>query len=249
MGQRIAIINCSPPGSYFVHGGKRYTASELLAMKAQESGAEARIYRPAENRDDFPSMDDFDAAIIPGSRLDIDGPGRKANPWMEGLISFILRAHQARKPMLGICFGHQAIGVAFGCRIGRIPPPQNLEIGLVPLELTDEGADDELFHGVPRRFDAMMWHYRFIEPAPAGGTVLARGPGGMIQAFRIGKTTWGVQFHPDYSAEDVAERMERQKAALVKDTDLAAVKLAGPRKDALVLDNFLILATDSGKKR
>ncbi len=248
MGPRIAVINCSPPGSYFVHGGKKYTASELLAMRAREAGAEPKIFWPAKDGSDFPALDEFDALLIPGSRLDIDGPGRKANPWMEDLIRLIRNAHAEEKPMLGICFGHQAIGVAFGCSIGRIPRPQNLEIGLVPLELTDEGAEDGLFNGVPRRFDAMMWHYRFIEPAPEGAVVLAKGTAGMIQSFRIGKSTWGVQFHPDYAAEDLAQKIRGQKAALAKETDLSAVRLDGPRKDALVLDNFFRLAMDSAKR-
>ena len=254
MAFRIAIINCSPPGSFFVREGKSYTASELLALKARDYGAangrdiDARIYHPAKEGTDFPTLGDFDALIIPGSRLDIDPQGRKENPWMEDLIDLIRRAHEGGKPMLGICFGHQAIGVAFGCSIGRIPPPRNLELGMTPIELTEEGASDPLFAGVPPKFDAMMWHYRFVEQPPRGATVLAKGTtDGMIQAFRIGRTAWGVQFHPDYSAADVAGRVERQKAALAKETDLSAIKLGGERKDALVLDNFLRLALADGR--
>lgn len=242
MALRIAILNCSPPGmSLFTKGGKGYTASELLSMDlGKRAGVEPRIFWPARDPVDFPAQDEFDALIIPGSRLDIDAQGREENPWMEDLIAFIKKT-QGSKPMLGVCFGHQAIAVAFGSRIGSIPAPKTLELGLVRLTLTKDGEKDPLFSGVPREFDAMMYHYRFIEPEPDGSVVLARG-GGMVQSFRIGESTWGVQFHPDYSAANIRERITQQKGRLSKETDMDSVRLAGRRYDRLVLDNFIKLA-------
>ncbi len=245
MAPRLAIIDCSPRGSYFVRDGKRCTASELLAMKAREAGLAPSIHSPAKDGGDFPEDGSFEALIIPGSRLDIDPQGRKENPWMEDLIGLIQRTHRRGKPMLGICFGHQAIGVAFGSGIGRIPPPRNLELGMVGLELTEEGRADALFAGVPARFEGMMWHYRFVDRLPEGAVALARGNDGMLQSFRIGRATWGVQFHPDYSYADVAQRMKRQAKDLRRKTDLSKVRLEGERHDALVLDNFFALARKS----
>ncbi|MEW6721814.1 MAG: type 1 glutamine amidotransferase [Candidatus Micrarchaeota archaeon] len=253
MAVRIAIINCaSREQETFSEGGKSYTASALLAKKIAEFGESSgvrfavRIYRPPEGPADFPKMDEFDAAIIPGSKHDIDEEGRKANPWMENLLDFIREAHSRKKPMLGICFGHQAIAVAFGSGITRM---QKGEIGFVPAELTAEGGQDILLRGVPKKFDSMQFHFCFVEPLPEGAAALAWGTAPKIlQAFRIGGTTWGVQFHPDYSPENVSEAIGRRREALSKSADVGSIRLeTGRRTDDLALKNFLaFLALRSG---
>ncbi len=247
MASRLAIIDCAPKGSFFIHGGRRYTASQLIAAKARRAGLVPSISSPAKDPGDFPQDESFDALIIPGSRLDIDPEGRRENPWMEGLIGLIRRAHEAGKPMLGICFGHQAIGVAFGSLLGRIPPPRSLELGMVGLVLSAEGRVDPLFEGVPERFGGMMWHYRFLEGLPEGAVALAKGKDGMLQSFRIGRTTWGVQFHPDYSSADVAQRVKAQEKDLREKTDLSEVRLGGVRHDRRALGNFLRIASGRGR--
>ncbi|MFN7991929.1 MAG: type 1 glutamine amidotransferase [Candidatus Micrarchaeia archaeon] len=249
MAVRLAVINCSSlDPEILTYDGAKRPASEIVQMKLasiaerEGIGISISVHRPPADRTDLPPLGAFDALVIPGSKHDIDEKGRMENPWMEDLIRFIRTAQGAGKPMLGICFGHQAIGAAFGSRMGRMMPPKNLELGLVQVELTEEGAADPLFRGVPRRFDAMQYHFRFVEPAPEGSVVLAYGvQPKIIQAFRIGMTTWGVQFHPDYSEENMHEMISRRIESLSKATDLGRVRLDGKRYDVMVLSNFLAM--------
>lgn len=243
----LAIVNCgSPEQEMLTFGNVRYSASQILAgkiiafSKANGVEIEPHIFWPA-GGGVFPNPADFDAFIIPGSKHDIDEAGRKANPWMETLLDFIRRAHSLKKLMLGICFGHQAIGVAFGSRIRRIASPTNIELGFVPVGLTREGEADPLFSGMPKRFDTMQFHFCFINPAPRDGVVLAYGINPkIIQSFRVGKTTWGVQFHPDYSPDNLREVIGRRREYLSKATDLSRIRLdPSERLDDKVLINFL----------
>lgn len=248
MATKVAIINCgSLDQEKITQDGKQYYASELLSMKisdfSKKNGKDfvTAIYRPSINEKDFPRSTDYDIVLIPGSKLDIDDEGRKKNQWMETLIGFIKDTHSSSIPLLGICFGHQAIGVSFGSKLGRIAPPQNLELGFIPIALTEEGERDPLFKGIPKKFDAMQFHFRFIDHAPKNSVALANGiEPKILQSFRIGKMTWGVQFHPDYSADNVNEMIARRHESLSKVTDLSKINLnVKKRFDNIVLSNFL----------
>lgn len=243
---RISIINCAPKNQELVsYYGKSISASQILAMKIRSYLPhlyDIKIHRPSLNPRDFPEPGSYDCVIIPGSRYDIDEAGRIANPWMEDLLGFIKTTHKDSVPMLGICFGHQAIAVANGSKMMRVFPPQNVELGLVQLELTRVGLKDPIMKGIPKKFCALEYHFRFIQIAPKGSVVLSYGPDKIIQSFRFGKT-WGVQFHPDYNLKNVREMVERQKDKLSKSTDLSKLRLPirwpGERQDNKVLKNFI----------
>jgi GMP synthase-like glutamine amidotransferase len=251
MATRIAIINCgSEDQEALTEDGRDYNASELLSRKAVRlmesfgASATARIYRPPEDRRDFPDPGGFDAAIIPGSKHDLDDKEMRSNPWMVDLLAFIREAHSASKPLLGICFGHQAIGVAFGCRLHRMGPGP--ELGLKPAALTPDGVSDPLFYGVPPRFDAMQFHHCCLLRPPDGGTALAWGESPrIVQALRVGSSSWGVQFHPDYSSANMAQIIGRHRESLSAKTDLSGIRLEGERHDSRVLGNFLRVVRSS----
>ena len=80
-------------------------------------------------------------------------------------------------------------------------PATQEEVGWHEVELTPEAAGDPLFAAAPERFDAFQWHsYAF--DLPPGGVPLARNPVG-LQAFRIGDSAWGIQFHAEVTREIV----------------------------------------------
>lgn len=251
---KLAIVDCSSKDrEALTFNGKQYYASELLAMKVgtlcalRGTNLEHVIVRLSEGGKLIP--EEFDGIIIPGSKLDIDTEGRTANPWMSDLIELIRATHDHSVPLLGICFGHQAIAVAFGSSIERVPPPANLELGFINAILTEEGKKDPLFEGIPQNFQALSYHYRTVESEPKGSVVLSKGKAGQIlQSYRIGMTTWGVQFHPDYSQANLMEMIDRRKDALIKKTDLSKVIVrVGRRYDEKVLANFLDIVLNRKK--
>ena len=237
MRKKVAILNCGAPDQPRFTSEK-LSASQIIASKLASLGSiEPIIFTPTANH--LPSPVEFDGFVIPGSKYDPDPYEIIANPWMEGLLEFIRQVHKLNKPLLGICFGHQAIGVAFGSVLHRVEPPRNMELGLVPVELTELGQKDLLFDGVPKNFLGMQYHFRYIDHLPAEMQSLANGSDlKLVQAIRIG-SLYGVQFHPEYSSAHMAELVDAYADRLATKTDLSVVRIRGPRSDEKVLANFV----------
>jgi GMP synthase (glutamine-hydrolysing) len=120
------------------------------------------------------------------------------HPWLREENLFLQRLLDIRKPVLGVCLGAQLLAKAAGATVG---PAQEPEIGWYPVDLTDDAADDPVLGGLPRRFDAFQWHY-YKHGLPAGAVELARNDV-CTQAFRLGDSAWGVQFHPEVTLDQV----------------------------------------------
>ncbi len=235
---RIAIIGCGPanqePMTYL---GAKWTVRGLLGRKIQDFAArqgytiEPHLYWPTGNPGDYPIPGTYDAVIIPGSRLNIDDDGLSENTWMDGLLEFI-RCIEPEVPVLGICFGHQAIAVAHGGRVEKIPKPIHVEVGFSPVYMTGDGKGDEIFRDIPGTFEGLFSHSTYVAKPPAMSKTLAYGVmEDMVQAYRVGHSTWGVQFHPDYSPDNIGELVQYRKAKLANLLDISQIKTineAGP---------------------
>ncbi|MCB0929089.1 MAG: aminodeoxychorismate/anthranilate synthase component II [Mycolicibacterium insubricum] len=130
------------------------------------------------------------------------GPG---TPERAGASIALVRAcAQTETPLLGVCLGHQAIGVAFGATVDRAP------------ELL-HGKTSTVFHsntgvleGLPNPFTATRYHSLTILPdtVPAELEVIAHTEGGVIMAVRHRSLPiHGVQFHPESILTEGGHRM------------------------------------------
>jgi GMP synthase (glutamine-hydrolysing) len=106
-------------------------------------------------------------------------------------------------PVLGVCLGAQLLAKAALAPIYRVATP---EIGWFEVELTDEAANDPIFSRLPPRFEAFQWHY-YTHDLPGGGVELARSPA-CTQAFRLGDSAWGIQFHAEVTLTQVESWVE-----------------------------------------
>jgi GMP synthase (glutamine-hydrolysing) len=131
--------------------------------------------------------------------------------WMEAAAEWLLGAAERQVPVLGVCFGHQLLGAALGATVRR--SPRGREIGTVACTLTDAGAGDPLFDGVPRTFDVQATHEDEVLPAPPL-EVLASTPHTANQAFRVGRFLRAVQFHPEIDAATLHAMVEARLGAL-----------------------------------
>ncbi|MDV2420361.1 chorismate-binding protein [Corynebacterium tuberculostearicum] len=103
----------------------------------------------------------------------------------------IAAAASAEIPLLGVCLGHQGLGLLSGARVSRAPRPRH---GFVS---TISHSGEGIFAGIPQDFEVVRYHSLHIEEAP-GITVHARSEDGVIQALKVdGLPHWGVQFHPE----------------------------------------------------
>jgi GMP synthase-like glutamine amidotransferase len=118
--------------------------------------------------------------------------------WIPAEIAALRRAVDADVPVLGICFGGQALSVALGGGSERLPAP---EIGWLPVQSMDPGVPAGPW---------LHWHSEQLQ-LPPGARALARSPAG-VAAFRRGPHL-GVQFHPEVDAR-LVRTWARNDAAL-----------------------------------
>lgn len=118
-------------------------------------------------------------------------PGKSDAPqWVSDEVGFLAGALDAGVPVLGLCFGGQALAAAAGGAVTRCDTP---EVGWMEIE-TD---DPELVPAGPW----LQYHYDQLE-LPPGSTALARSPAGPA-AFALGPSL-GLQFHPESTPEIAA---------------------------------------------
>lgn len=120
------------------------------------------------------------------------GPGR---PETAGVSIAVLQRFAGRIPLLGVCLGHQAIGVAFGGQVVRADVPMHGKISPVAHDGT------HLFAGLSSPFDAGRYHSLVIarDGVPPGFVVTAwvEGAGTIMGIRHESQPTFGVQFHPE----------------------------------------------------
>jgi anthranilate synthase/aminodeoxychorismate synthase-like glutamine amidotransferase len=124
------------------------------------------------------------------------GPGR---PEDAGVCVELLRLERD-VPILGVCLGHQALGLAFGARIDRAPVPMHGKTSWITPCAESEAQEHPLFAGLPRPFEATRYHSLCVaeESLPAELQPLARSEDGVLQAIAHRDLPYlGVQFHPE----------------------------------------------------
>jgi GMP synthase (glutamine-hydrolysing) len=191
-------------------------------------------------RGPLPDPAPYGGILVTGSLSSVTRP----EPWMDTLGAWLLRAAE-RRPVLGVCFGHQLLGRALGGAVER--HPRGPEVGTVEVELTDAGRCDPLLAGLPARLAVQEAHEDHVSHAPPGAVVLARTAHTPVQAFAHGPRLRAVQFHPEFDAvrnraftEAEREALERAHPGLA-DAALASIRETpdAPRVVANWLDAFV----------
>jgi len=134
------------------------------------------------------------------SGLIIMGGPMSANDDLPGLkdeLGLIEKALGDDVPVLGICLGAQLIAKALGARVFR---NAELEIGWEKVWLTEAGKSDALLGGLASPETFFHWHSETFD-LPEGAEWLAFSEKCKHQAYRYGRRVYGLQFHPEVTAE------------------------------------------------
>jgi anthranilate synthase component 2 len=155
-----------------------------LAHLVKELGAEVTVYR--NDQFELSQLELFSKIILS------PGPGI---PSEAGLLLDVIKTYAGKKPILGVCLGHQAIGEVFG---GKLENLSDVFHG-VATEGTQFG-NDELFSRLPNRITMGRYHSWVVskEGFPDCLEITAESDEGQIMALKH-KTLniRGIQFHPE----------------------------------------------------
>lgn len=129
------------------------------------------------------------ALIVLGGPMNVDE--EKNFPFLRWEKRIIRAAIDDAVPVLGICLGAQLIASTLGTPVFHGPVK---EIGWSPISITPHGQVDSLLGYLPESATVFQWHSDGFE-LPAGAIRLASSAHYSTQAFRLGKTIYGLQFH------------------------------------------------------
>ncbi|VEG50915.1 para-aminobenzoate synthase component II [Mycolicibacterium aurum] len=172
-----------------------------LVQYLGQLGVDAQVWRNDDDRlrtdaDIARAAEDFDGVLLS------PGPG---TPERAGAsIPLVHACATANTPLLGVCLGHQAIGVAFGGTVDRAPELLHGKTSTV------HHADAGVLKGLPDPFTATRYHSLTILPdtVPAELEVIATTDGGVIMGVRHTELPiHGVQFHPESILTEGGHRM------------------------------------------
>jgi GMP synthase (glutamine-hydrolysing) len=171
----------------------------LLETVLREQGL---VYRVLDLPQDAPrsfNPDQLAGLVVLGGPMNVEQTDRY--PYLADEVRWIRQAVEADLPALGICLGSQLLAKALGSRVYANPVK---EIGWYPVELTPEAANDALFHDAAPVETVFQWHGDTFD-LPDGATLLATAPACRHQAFRQGRSAYGLQFHIEVTADIIAD--------------------------------------------
>ena len=179
-------IACEPPGAY----------EDVL----RERGA-ALTRVEVDAGDELPDWREFSAIVAMGGPMSANDDDTL--PWLADEKALIAAAVRAGMPFWGVCLGVQLLAASLGARVYAGDEP---EVGVLAVELTEEGRADPVVSALPRSVPALQWHGDTFD-LPPGAVRLAGSPAYPNQAFRF-ENAYGVQFHLEVSSEMAREWMD-----------------------------------------
>ena len=164
-----------------------------LVHYLMELGAEVRV-----ERNDAISVSD---AMASGAEAFLISPGPKTPDFAGISLDLVAACAEAKKPLLGVCLGHQSIGQHFGGKVVRG--------GLMHGKTSAVNHDGSgVFADIPTPYTATRYHSLIVEDIPEELEINATADDGSVMGFRHRDLPiHGVQFHPESIATEHGHKL------------------------------------------
>ncbi len=181
-----------------------YGAMFERLLRAAGASGEFDIFNTVQGQ--YPvTFDTYDAVLLTGSRADSFSP----EPWVLALRQKVEALLQARKKLIGVCFGHQLIALCLGSRVGRAA--QGWGAGRMlyqwhaPTFLQTQGRTE---------IALLASHQDQVFDLPQGAQLLASSAFCPVAAFAVQKHVMCVQAHPEFVEDYSAFLLNKRRALL-----------------------------------
>lgn len=210
---RILIIDCVERDGLPLGGVDGWFRAALKKCDPQVEVKTVKASAPGWDRE----VEWADAVMISGSPRDAFAD----DEWTHGLMAKVARLLEKKKPVLGVCYGHQILGRVKGGTVARCQ--EGWELGETNVKVTPEGASSPLLQGLPEQMNVMQSHQDCVLNVPGQGVLLASSPHTRVQVARWAEQVYGVQFHPEFTGEVLrgiwTERREKWRDKVKFDLD------------------------------
>jgi len=179
---------------YFQHVS--FESPGIIAPWLEATGYDITVTRFHE-RPELPNASDIDFLVVLGGPMSVRD--QQHYPWLVAEQAFIREMINRGRPVLGICLGAQLIAGALGASVYANPVS---EIGWFPVERVepDALADTTAVFPFPATAQVFHWHGETFD-LPSRAIQLARSQACENQAFQLGRTVIGLQFHLETTPE------------------------------------------------
>lgn len=143
------------------------------------------------------------AVIVMGGPMNVYEEDR--HPFLKAENDFIKKIIMRNIPYLGICLGAQLLAKAAG---GRVRKGRQEELGWYQVDQSKAARGDLVFRDLPKKFEVFQWHGDTFS-IPPKGVLLVKGRPIKHQAFRVGKSAYGLQFHVEVDDKKLASWFAR----------------------------------------
>lgn len=172
--------------------------------------------------------DDCDGYIITGSRHGV----YEDMEWIARLLEYAQTLYRLRRPVAGVCFGHQAIAAALGGRV--VKSPKGWGVGLQSWDVLRAAP---WMKKTPKKFSLLSFHQDQVIKLPPGsvrlfGSAFCRNAG-----FAIGNRVFCVQGHPEFVAGFCRDLAHHRETILSPQLVAAAAKPG--RNDGLLCARWM----------
>jgi GMP synthase (glutamine-hydrolysing) len=206
-GPRVLVVECDPSDP-----------AGRLGTWLADAGADLD-HRQAWVPDALPdTTEGLDGLVVLGGSMGAEDDD--VYPWLVRLRALLRDAVAREVPILAVCLGAQLLAVATGGRVER--NPDGPEFGAQLVAKRAVASTDPLFGPIPITPDVIQWHVDAVTALPPGAIQLASSPSCDIQAFRLGRLAWGIQFHIE-TTPVIVRAWAAEDAGLLEGVDVDAL--------------------------
>ncbi len=188
------------------------------------------------------SFDAYDAVLLTGSRAD----AWSDEPWVVELRRRVSALLTQRKKIIGVCFGHQLLGVVLGARVGRAP--QGWGAGRMAYRVAspwqapvatgaDAAAADDLA--------LLASHQDQVLELPAGARLFASSDFCPIAGFVVGDHVFSIQPHPEMDEIVLGQLLDKRRAVLGEDRYAAGKQSLEQPHDGVAVARMMVAFVES----
>ncbi len=166
----------------------RITHHGQVGVALHEAAARIDLFKPWQDGR-LPQAGEHDALVVFGGEQSALEDTR--HPYLPALAALMRDTGETGRAVLGICLGSQLLARGYGAenRLGVAP-----EFGWCDVALTEAAQADPVLSALPPTFPIFQWHSDSFT-LPEGAVHLAQSDRAASQCFRMGRATYGMQFH------------------------------------------------------